>query len=323
MRKVLQERGSGSLPRSTETNPIDHVKWISTTVETDTPLIRRVDPIRYAVSNPQNRMQFFKPSLSIIPFPNRLIDDSYDEMEGLNELMDREKSATNLKNNIIRRVYALELREIMELDLEARLTGEALILNRSLDHVYGDYIELSDLNELLELRRNQVEDLGPTIKDGEIIDEPMENIVNTRNGFEHVNVNFFPILSINVMSRKFYNFIMKVKVEYKGKNVVGAFINVPIFVENFSIVTDFAVVENMDTYRDRYMGEVIVGKPFCRASCVEARRFDGMITIYNSNDSVTYQMARSYPRFKHLTNEQCNKMRPLLKVSAQDELNGI
>ncbi|GJZ74274.1 hypothetical protein Tco_0638420 [Tanacetum coccineum] len=41
MGKVLQERGSGSLPSSTETNPRDHVKSISTTVETKTPLICR------------------------------------------------------------------------------------------------------------------------------------------------------------------------------------------------------------------------------------------------------------------------------------------
>ncbi|GJW11823.1 ribonuclease H-like domain, reverse transcriptase, RNA-dependent DNA polymerase [Tanacetum coccineum] len=42
-------------------------------------------------------------------------------------------------SNIIKRVYALSLRERMELDLEARLMGEALILNRSLDPLYGDY----------------------------------------------------------------------------------------------------------------------------------------------------------------------------------------
>ncbi|GKB42983.1 zinc finger, CCHC-type containing protein [Tanacetum coccineum] len=35
--------------------------------------------------------------------------------------------------NIVKRVYALSLRERMELDMEARLMGEALILNRSLD----------------------------------------------------------------------------------------------------------------------------------------------------------------------------------------------
>ncbi|GJZ42112.1 hypothetical protein Tco_0588998 [Tanacetum coccineum] len=49
MSKVLQERRFGSLPSSTETNPRDHVKSILTTVEADTPSIRRIDPIRYAL----------------------------------------------------------------------------------------------------------------------------------------------------------------------------------------------------------------------------------------------------------------------------------
>ncbi|GJV92242.1 hypothetical protein Tco_1540055 [Tanacetum coccineum] len=246
----------------------------------------------------------------------------------------------------------------MELDLEARIMGEALILNRSLDPLYGDYIELNDLNEPLELRRNQVNDLEPTIKECEVIDEPVMDIVKIRwddeivdgldeypsyynfdrkihidyaynlqfscmIGYEHVNANFFPFLSINVMSKDFYNLIMKDKVEYQGKNIVGAFMNVPIFVGNFSVMKDFAVVENMDSYHDKGMGDIIIGRPFCKDAWIKARRFDGMITIYKENDSVTYQMARSHPRFKHLTNVQCNMMRTLLKVSAQDELKGI
>ncbi|GJX76694.1 uncharacterized mitochondrial protein-like protein [Tanacetum coccineum] len=233
----------------------------------------------------------------------------------------------NPTSNIIKRVYVLGLREQMKLDLEARLMGEALILNRSLDLVYGDYINMNDLNEPWELRRNQeVADLGPTIEEGEVVDKPMVNIIRTRNddekikgineypsfcdfdrkihidcaynlqfscmiGFEHVNANFFLILSISVMSKRFYNSIVKDKIEYREKNIVGAFMNVPIFVGNFSVVTDFAVAKNMDAYRDQDISEVIMGKPFCKASCVEARRFDGMITIYNGNDSVTYQMA--------------------------------
>ncbi|GKE17426.1 reverse transcriptase domain-containing protein [Tanacetum coccineum] len=224
-------------------------------------------------------------------------------------------------SNIIKRVYVLSLRKMMELDLEARLMGEALILNRSLDPLYGDYIELDNLNEPLELRRNQVDDFGPTIKEGEVIDEPMKNIVKSRCddeiingldeylsycdfdrkihidcaynlqfscmiGYEHVNANFFPLLPINVMSKSFYNSIM-------------------------------------NSYRDEGMGDIIVGRPFYGEACVKTWRFDGMITIYKGNDGVTYQMAQSHLRFKHLTNTQCNKMRPLLKVSAQEKLKGI
>ncbi|GJR54961.1 hypothetical protein Tco_1405482 [Tanacetum coccineum] len=57
-------------------------------------------------------------------------------------------------SSLIKRVYILSLRERMELDLEARLMGETLVLNRSLDPFLKDYIELNDLNEPFELRRN-------------------------------------------------------------------------------------------------------------------------------------------------------------------------
>ncbi|GJT95172.1 hypothetical protein Tco_1090690 [Tanacetum coccineum] len=73
--------------------------------------------------------------------------------------------------NIIKRVYVLSLRERMELDLEARLMGKVLILNRSLDPLYGDYIKLNDLNEPLKLGRNQVDDLEPIIEEGDIVNE--------------------------------------------------------------------------------------------------------------------------------------------------------
>ncbi|GKC03173.1 uncharacterized mitochondrial protein-like protein [Tanacetum coccineum] len=86
----------------------------------------------------------------------------------------------------IDRVYALGLRERTKLDLEARLMGEALILNKSLDLTYGDHIELNDLNEPLELRRNQVEYLGQTIVRGEVIDKSMIKVTRTRNDDEEI-----------------------------------------------------------------------------------------------------------------------------------------
>ncbi|GJV48427.1 hypothetical protein Tco_1438639 [Tanacetum coccineum] len=250
-------------------------------------------------------------------------------------------------SSLIKRVYMLSLRERMELDLEARLMGETLVINRSLDPLNGDYIKLNDLNEPFELRRNQGDDLMPTIEEGEVIEEfrTRDDELDTgiddypsccdydkkihidcahnlkfscMIGFEFTHVNFFPLLYVNVMSKKFHNSIMKDKMVYKGNNVIGALMNVPIFVGTFSVVTDFAVLEDMDAYRDEGMGDVIFGEPFLREVGIKARRFKGMITIYNGNDSVTYQMVRSHPRFKHH-----NKNPPLLKVSDEDKKNGI
>ncbi|GKC02986.1 putative reverse transcriptase domain-containing protein [Tanacetum coccineum] len=256
-------------------------------------------------------------------------------------------------SSLIKRVYMLGLRERMELDLEARLMGETLVLNRSLDPFFEDYIELNDLNVPLELRRDQVDDLMPTIEEGEVVEEfrarndarmvskvfgypsncdhdkkiHIDCAYNLKFscmiGFEFLHANFFPILYVNVMSKKFHNSIMKDKLEYKGNNVVGALMNIPIFVGTFSILTDFAVLEDMDAYRDEGMGDVIFGEPFLREVGINAKRFEGMITINNGNEKVTYQMAQSHPRFKHHTNEQCNKIPPLLKVSEKDKMNRV
>ncbi|GJU09258.1 hypothetical protein Tco_1125688 [Tanacetum coccineum] len=206
-------------------------------------------------------------------------------------------------SSLIRRVYMLGLRERMELDLEARLMGETLVLNRSLDPFLEDYIELNDLNEPVEFKRNQGDDLMPTIEEGEVIEEfrTRDTDLNTRIddypsycdddkkihidcaynlkfscmiGFEFTHVNFFSLLYVNVMSRKFHNSIMKNKMMYKGNNVVGAVMNVHVFVGTFSIVTNFAVLENIDAYRDEGMGDVIVGEPFLRKVGIKAKRFE-------------------------------------------------
>nr|GFB26124.1 hypothetical protein [Tanacetum cinerariifolium] len=61
----------------------------------------------------------------------------------------------------------------MEIDLESWLMREALILDRSSDPDFGNLIELDDLHEPLELRRDQLGDLEPTIGEGEVIDAPI------------------------------------------------------------------------------------------------------------------------------------------------------
>ncbi|GJW53029.1 putative reverse transcriptase domain-containing protein [Tanacetum coccineum] len=487
MSKVLQERGFGSLPSSTETNLRDQVKSISTTIEADSYSIRRIGSSQYAVSTGQ-----YKSRQTTVPFPSRLDNHYCEDEEGnygpkfieaygsshinntipqkekdpgiftlhcfinntcfdnalvdlgasvkvmplltyLNlglgelahtkltvELVDRtmkypkgitenvlvrigkftfpvdfiildmpedikislilgrpflstayakidvykkkitlsvgeEKiifKSVKPASSIIKRVYMLSLREIIELDLEAKLIGETLVLNRSLDPLLEDYIKLNDLNEPFELRRNQGDDLMPTIEEGEVNeefrtrDEDLDTGINdypsycdddkklhidcAHNlkfscmiGFKFTHTNFFPLLYVNVMSKKFHNSIMKDKMVYKGNNVVGVLMNVPIFVGTFSIMTDFAVLKDMDAYRNEGMGYVIFGEPFLREVGIKTKRFEERITIYNGDDKVTYQMVRSHPRFKNHTNEQCNKIPPLLKVSEMDKKNGI
>ncbi|GJU79234.1 mitochondrial proton/calcium exchanger protein-like protein isoform X1 [Tanacetum coccineum] len=400
MSKVLQERGFGSLPSLTETNPRDQVKSISTIIEADSNSIRCIGSNQYAVSTGQNSKLVYKSRQATVPFLSRL-EDHYCEEEGnygpkfmeaygaslinntiprkekdpgsftlpcfindfcfdnalvdlgasisvmppstyLNlglgelahtrltvELADRtitlrvgeEKivfKSVKPASSIIKRVYMLSLIERMELDLEARLMGETLVLNRSLDPFSKDFIELNDLNEPFELRRYQRDDLIPTIEEGDVIEE-----FRTKNDDLDKGVNDYPSYCDNdkkIHMDCAHNLKFSCMI---GNNVVGTLMNVPIFAGTFSVMTDFAVLEDMDAYCDNEMGDVIFGEPFLREVGIKTKWFEGIITLYKGNDEVTYQMVRSHPRFKHRTNEQCNKIPPLLKVSKNDKRNGI
>ncbi|GKC73557.1 hypothetical protein Tco_1119440, partial [Tanacetum coccineum] len=81
MSKVLQERGFGSLPSSTETNPRDQVKSISTSIKADSNSIRRIRSNQYAVSTGHNSTPLYKARQKTIPFPSHL-DNHYCEEEG-------------------------------------------------------------------------------------------------------------------------------------------------------------------------------------------------------------------------------------------------
>ncbi|GJX71527.1 hypothetical protein Tco_0308698 [Tanacetum coccineum] len=178
--------------------------------------------------------------------------------------------------SLIKRVYMLSLRERMELDLEARLMGETLVLNRSLDPFFRDYIELNDLNVPLVLRRDQVNDLMPTIKEGEVVKE-----FRARNDARMVSKIF------RYLSDCYHD--KKIRIDC-GNNL------------KLSCMIDFAVLEDMDAYRDEGMGDVIFGEPFLRKVRINAKWFEGMITIYNGNEEVTYQMVRSHPSLQALSN---------------------
>ncbi|GJZ58708.1 mitochondrial proton/calcium exchanger protein-like protein isoform X1 [Tanacetum coccineum] len=133
-------------------------------------------------------------------------------------------------SSLIKRVYMLSVRKRMELDLEARLMGETLVLNRSLDPFFEDYIELNNLNVPLELRRDQVDDLMPTIKEGEVIEE-----FRARNDASMVSKVFgYPI-----------------DCDYDKKIRIDCAYNL-----KFSCLIDFAVLEDIDAYRDEGMGDV-------------------------------------------------------------------
>nr|GFB51189.1 hypothetical protein [Tanacetum cinerariifolium] len=140
----------------------------------------------------------------------------------------------------------------------------------------------------IQVKHDQIVELRSTIEKGEVIDTPIKEMVKTRHDDDKITNIIEDYCSFNYLDRKIhvydaYNlrfFCIIDKLEFKGKSVFGAFMNAPIFVGTSSIVTDFAVIEDMDRYHDEEIGNVIVGSEFFKEIGVKAKRFDGMITIY-------------------------------------------
>nr|GEX55192.1 hypothetical protein [Tanacetum cinerariifolium] len=80
--KVLQERGFGSLPSSTEATPRDQVSSISTTIEAGSCLIRRIGSAQYVVPTRQNCTLMYETRQMTILFPTRLNGYYYEEKKG-------------------------------------------------------------------------------------------------------------------------------------------------------------------------------------------------------------------------------------------------
>ncbi|GKF33188.1 hypothetical protein Tco_0106388 [Tanacetum coccineum] len=100
MSKVLQERGFGSLPSSTKTNPRDQVKLISITIETDSHSIRRIKSSQYAISIKQNSTLLYKPRQTTVPFPSCLEDHYYEEEGNYGPKFTEAYEASHIKNTI-------------------------------------------------------------------------------------------------------------------------------------------------------------------------------------------------------------------------------
>ncbi|GJZ43221.1 hypothetical protein Tco_0590476 [Tanacetum coccineum] len=187
MSKVLQERGFGSLPSSTETNPKDHVKSISATVEADMTPTRRIGSSQYKGS-------YGLKCLDTYSYRATCVNNSLPQK-------DKDPGSFTLPcyiNNVC---------------FKNAFTG------------LGSSISVMPLSTYLNLSLGELAHTKLTV---ELTDRTVKHP------------------------------------ERIAENVLVGII-----------------VENMDSYRDQDMRDAIFGEPLCKASCMEARRFDGLITIHN------------------------------------------
>ncbi|GKB20340.1 RNA-directed DNA polymerase [Tanacetum coccineum] len=161
-----------------------------------------------------------------------------------------------LATSIIRRVYMVKERT----DLGSKTESVVKAINESFDPLYGNYIELNDLDMPLEPRMNQ-DDFEPTL---DFVNKPTYKSCYKMKfscmiGYRYVNADLLHSLSVNIMTKRFYNSIIKDKGDHEGNNLAGTLIDIPIFIEKISIILGFSITDDMDI-----TSGVVLGMPFCK-----------------------------------------------------------
>ncbi|GKC18394.1 homeodomain-like protein [Tanacetum coccineum] len=140
-------------------------------------------------------------------------------------------------------------------------------------------------------------------------------------------VNFDPYIEpqspFNIMSRKAYNSIMKHELVYTGNNMVGFAKNLHVFVGGHQFLIDFIILENINEFVDKWLTEVLFGKPFKEHVGIVDDRVNGVLWFKIRDDKTIFNMPRAEKRFGKLTVRQHNTMGPILKISDEDKSRGI
>ncbi|GJT78159.1 mitochondrial proton/calcium exchanger protein-like protein isoform X1 [Tanacetum coccineum] len=303
MSKVLQERGFGSLPSSTETNPRDQVKSISTTIEADSNSIRHIGSNQYVVSTGQNSTLLYKSRQTTVPFPSRL-DNHYCEEEGnYGPKFTEAYGASHINNTIPRK----------EKD-PGSFTLPCFINDFCFDNALVDLgasVSVMPLSTYLNLGLGELAQYRLIV---ELTDRTVKYLKGIANTLTSRNC-LKEIMELDLEARLMEDFrkgeVIE-NLELGNANLILELMIPSYCDDDKKIHIDF--LEDMDAYRDNEMGDIIFGEPFLREVGIKTKRFEGIITLYNGDNEVTYQMVRSHPKFKHHTNEQCNKIPPLLKA---------
>ncbi|GJX39394.1 retrotransposon ORF1, partial [Tanacetum coccineum] len=118
------------------------------------------------------------------------------------------------------------------------------------------------------------------------------NIGHVYVGKAYVDLNS----RINVMTQMQYNWIMRKQLkpgedpESLGgiSNFTGRIRGMHVFVENFTYVSDFIIVEDISSVIDPRLSQVVLGEPFVKLSNMSHDLSLGIVKFMNGAEEIAY-----------------------------------
>ncbi|GKD97621.1 protein kinase-like domain, concanavalin A-like lectin/glucanase domain protein [Tanacetum coccineum] len=108
----------------------------------------------------------------------------------------------------------------------------------------------------------------------------------------------------------------------KTCSFVGRVRDIKVFVGNFTYKCDFMVLEDVSSVIDRYLDEIIMGKPFVEKPKLTYDKKEGTVVFETNNERVTFKMPHKMERFKDIEDLNTNNIPPFFVASKRDEEKG-
>ncbi|GJU56126.1 hypothetical protein Tco_1229840 [Tanacetum coccineum] len=127
-------------------------------------------------------------------------------------------------------------------------------------------------------------------------------------GHVHIEKAYIDLNSpLNIMTRMMYNWIMRRKLDPKENtnggisNFTGRIKGMHIFVENFTYVVDFMIVEDISSIINPRMSQVVLGRPFVEISSMTHDPPEGVVRFIRGANEVAYKMPHKIEQYDSLS----------------------
>ncbi|GKB01535.1 hypothetical protein Tco_0829579, partial [Tanacetum coccineum] len=92
-----------------------------------------------------------------------------------------------------------------------------------------------------------------------------------------------------------------------------------VFVENFTYIVDFMIIEDISSIIDPRLSQVVLGKPFVEISNMTHDPPEGVVRFTNKNNEVKYKMPYKIEQYDTLSNLEKERTKSVYLRNEEDK----
>ncbi|GJY20164.1 MAK10-like protein [Tanacetum coccineum] len=138
-----------------------------------------------------------------------------------------------------------------------------------------------------------------------------------------------PNSPLNLMTRMMYNWIMRRKLDPRENsnrgisNFIGRIKGMHVFVGNFTYIVDFMIVEDISSFIDLRLSQVVLGKPFVEISNMTHESPEGVVRFTNGTKEVAYKMPHMIEQYNSVSDSEKEHAKSVYLRNEEDKGRGV